>query len=31
MKVAGNLDRYKISDEFEFRQDGAIHFGVTCP
>ena len=31
MKVADNLDRHKISDKFEFRQDGAIHFGVTCP
>ena len=27
MKVAGNLDRHKISDKFKFRQD---HFGVTC-
>ena len=31
MKVADNLDRHKISDKFESRQDGAIHFGVTCP
>ena len=31
MKVADNLDRHKISDEFEFRQDRTIHFGVTCP
>ena len=28
MKVADNLDRHKIVDKFEFRQD---HFGVTFP
>ena len=28
MKVADNLDRHKLSDKIEFRQD---HFGVTCP
>ena len=28
MKVADNLDRHKISDEFEFQQDHTIHFGV---
>ena len=31
MKVADNLDRHKIPDEFEFRQNRTIHFGVTCP
>ena len=31
MKVADNLDRHKILDEFEFQQDGTIHFGVSCP
>ena len=30
MKVADNLDMHKIWDEFEFRQDGTIQFGVTC-
>ena len=29
-KLADNLDRHKISD-FEFRPDGSIDFGVTCP
>ena len=31
MKVADNLDRHKISNEFEFRPDRTIDFGVTCP
>ena len=31
VKLAGNQDRYKISDEFEFRPDRISHFGVTCP
>ena len=30
MKVADNLDRHKISDEFECRQDRTIRLGVTC-
>ena len=29
--LAGNQDRTKISDEFDFRPDRTIHFGVTCP
>ena len=31
INLAGNQDSYKILDEFEFRQDRIIHFGVTCP
>ena len=31
VKHAGNQDRHKISDEFEFRPDQISHFGVTCP
>ena len=31
IKVAGNRDRHKISDEFDFRPDQSTHFGVTCP
>ena len=31
LKLAGNQDNHKISDEFEFRQDRTSHFGVTCP
>ena len=31
MKLAGNMDMHKISDEFEFRPDRTIDFGVTCP
>ena len=31
IKVAGNQDRHKISDEFDFRLDQTTHFGVTCP
>ena len=30
-KPAGNQDRHKISDEFEFRPHRISHFGVTCP
>ena len=29
--LAGNQDRHKISDEFEFRPDRISHFGVICP
>ena len=31
IKVAGNQDRHKSSDEFDFRPDQTTHFGVTCP
>ena len=31
VKPAGNQDRHKISDEFEFGPDRISHFGVTCP
>ena len=31
IKVAGNQDRHKSSDEFDFGPDQTIHFGVTCP
>ena len=31
MKLADNLDRHKISDEFKFQSDWTIDFGVTCP
>ena len=31
IKVAGNEDRHKSSDEFDFGPDQTIHFGVTCP
>ena len=31
IKVAGNEDRHKSSDEFDFEPDQTIHFGVTCP
>ena len=31
IKLAGNQDRHKISDEFEFRPDRIRYFGVTCP
>ena len=31
IKVAGNQDRYKSSDEFDFGPDQTTHFGVTCP
>ena len=30
IKLAGNQDWHKISDEFEFRPDRISHFGVTC-
>ena len=29
--LAGNEDRHKISDEFEFRPDRTIDYGVSCP
>ena len=31
VKVAGNQDRHKSSDEFDFGPDQTTHFGVTCP
>ena len=31
IKVAGNQDRHKSSDEFDFGPDQTIHFGVICP
>ena len=31
VKLAGNQDRHKISDEFEFRPDPTIDLGVTFP
>ena len=31
IKVAGNQDRNKSSDEFDFGSDQTTHFGVTCP
>ena len=31
VKLAGNEDRHKITDEFEFRPDRISHFRVTCP
>ena len=31
IKVAGNQDRHKSSDEFDFGLDQTTHFGVTCP
>ena len=31
VKLAGNQDSHKISDEFEFQPDRISHFGVTCP
>ena len=31
IKLAGNQDRHKISDEHEFWPDRISHFGVTCP
>ena len=30
-KVAGNEDRHKISDEFEFRPDQTTPYRVRCP
>ena len=31
VKLTGNQDRHKISDEFEFQSDRISHFWVTCP
>ena len=31
IKVAGNQDRHKSSDKFDFRPDQTTNFGVTCP
>ena len=31
VKIAGNEDRHKSSNEFEFGPDRIIHFGVICP
>ena len=31
LKVAGNQDRHKSSEEFDFGPDQTTHFGVTCP
>ena len=31
IKVAGNWDRHKSSDVFDFRPDQTTNFGVTCP
>ena len=31
IKVAGNQDRRKSSDEFDFGPYQTTHFGVTCP
>ena len=31
VKLAGNQNGHKISDEFEFRPDRISHLGVTCP
>ena len=31
IKVAGNQDRHKSSDKFDFRPDQTTHFGLTCP
>ena len=31
VKLAGNQDSHKISDEFEFWLDQISHFGATCP
>ena len=30
-KVAGNQDRHKSSDEYDFGPDKTTNFGVTCP
>ena len=30
MRLADNLNRHQIADEFEFRPDRTLHFGVTC-
>ena len=29
--LAGNEDKYKSLDEFEFGQNSAADFGVSCP
>ena len=31
IKVAGNQDRHKSLDAFDFRLDQTTHFGVICP
>ena len=31
MKLADNMERHKVSDEFEFRPDQTVDLGVTCP
>ena len=31
IKVAGNQDRHKSSDKFDFGPDQISHFAVTCP
>ena len=31
IKVAGNQDRHKSSDEYDFGLNQTTHFGVTCP
>ena len=31
IKVAGNQDRHKSLDEFDFGPDQTTHLGVTCP
>ena len=31
VKLAGNEDRHRSSNEFEFGPDRIIHFGVICP
>ena len=31
IKVAGNQDRHKSSDKFDFGPEQTIHFGVICP
>ena len=31
IKIAGNQERHKSSDEFDFRPNQTTHFGVTCP
>ena len=31
VKLAGNEDRHKSSNKFEFGSDRIIHFGVICP
>ena len=31
IKVAGNQDRHKSLNEFDFGLDQTTHFGVTCP